>query len=73
MLHSWMSALFGQRVNTDVPGGITWSNLGLSCAVVALILIVHGVAVVVIRRKRKPAAHAASLADHALRVLGGPC
>ncbi|HXR89539.1 MAG TPA: hypothetical protein VN750_04570, partial [Steroidobacteraceae bacterium] len=70
VLHGWMSALFGPRVNEHALGGITWADLSLSCAVVILVMAANGFAAVVVRRKRRRAAPAGK--HSVFGVIGGP-
>jgi len=70
VLHGWMSALFGPRVNEHALGGITWADLSLSCAVVILVMAANSFAAVVVRRKRRRAAPAGK--HSVFGVIGGP-
>lgn len=70
VLHGWMSALFGPRVNEHALGGITWADLSLSCAVVILVMAANGFAAAVVRRKRRRAAPAGK--HSVFGVIGGP-
>jgi small-conductance mechanosensitive channel len=70
MLHGWMSALLGPRMNEQALGSITWADLSLSCAVVILVMAANGFAAVVVRRKRRRAAPAGK--HSVFGVLGGP-
>jgi small-conductance mechanosensitive channel len=70
--HEWMSALFGAGMSTRVIGAITWADVALSGAVVALIMIAHAIAAAVIHRKRKATAPEGKLQHHTLGALRGP-
>jgi len=72
MLHDWMAALFGPRVNGHVLGAMTWADLGLSGAVVILVLSANAVAALIVRRKRRSAATTGKLSHHTVGALGGP-
>jgi hypothetical protein len=59
LLHGALVRLFGPGVDQRVLGSITRADVGLSVCILALMLIVNGVAAAILRHKMRQTAAAA--------------
>ena len=75
LLHGALVGLFGPGADRPLLGAITWTDIGLSACVVALMLVVHGVAAVIVGHKMKRSeagADGSKLRHHAFGALSAP-
>jgi small-conductance mechanosensitive channel len=68
-----LKTLFGAQLDNAAFGSITWTDLAVTVCLVLLVLLVHGLAAALLRRKTKQAkADAKELKHHVFGALGKP-
>lgn len=53
LLTSWMERLLGPGVHNRILGAVSWADLGVFFCMVAMVLLVNGIAASILRRKRR--------------------